>query len=136
MGIGIGDALTVFAILGALGFVFPGLLLGWSLIMPGAVGRAHERISRTPWKSLLLGIFALIIAGLPDALLLREAGPLQFFGFVGLFILLALASIGAAGLAGMMGERLRGHGVQVTVPGALVRGAIALEFAVIFPLIG
>lgn len=136
MGIGIGDVTTIFAILIALGAVFPGLLLAWSLLLPGVVERGRERVTRTPGKSVFLGIFVLLIAGTPAALLTAAAGPLQFMGFVGVFLLMAIVSMGAAGVASLMGERLRGQGVNATSPGALLRGAVALEFAVMFPLIG
>lgn len=136
MGIGLGDVTTVFAILIALGIVLPGLLLAWSLLLPGMVERSRERITRTPWKSLLLGVLILFIISVPVLILNRLSGPFQFFAYVIVFSFLACASIGAAGLASAMGERLRGQGVQVTSPGALVRGAIALEFATVFPIIG
>jgi len=136
MGIGLGDVTTVFAILIALGVVFPGLLLAWSLLLPGMIERARERVSRTPGRSFVFGLLVLFIVGVPIAILNRLSGPFQFFAYVFAFLLLTLASIGAAGLASLMGERLRGQGVRVTSPGALVRGAIALEFATIFPFIG
>lgn len=136
MGIGIGDVTTVFAILAALGIVFPGLLLAWSLLMPNVVERARERVRYTPWKSFFLGALGLFFFGLPSLLLLRAAGPLQFFGFVSLFALMTVASFGAAGIASLMGERLRGQGIQATTPGGLLRGAVALEFAVMFPFVG
>lgn len=136
MGIGIGDTLMVFATLAALGIVFPGLLLAWLLLLPQLVTRAQERAMRTPWKSFFLGVMTLLFAGVPIALLNAAAGPLQFIGIVSAFVLLTLVSIGAAGIAALMGERLRGQGVGVSTPGALVRGAIALEFAMVFPLVG
>ncbi len=136
MGIGIGDVTTVFAILAALGIVFPGLMLAWSLLMPGVVERARERVARTPWKSFLLGTIVLFFTGMPALLLTRAAGPLQFIGFVSVFVLMTIASFGAAGVAALMGERLRGQGINATTSGGLLRGAVALEFAVMFPLIG
>jgi hypothetical protein len=108
----------------------------WLLLLPNVVERAQMRVTRTPWKSFLLGAGALIVAGIPIALLNAAAGPLQFIGIVSAFVLLTIVSIGAAGVAAMMGERLRGQGVNATTPGALVRGAIALEFAMVFPLVG
>ena len=136
MGIGIGDVTTVFAILAALGIVFPGLLLAWSLLMPGVVERARERVARTPWKSFLLGAIVLFFTGMPALFLTRAAGPLQFIGFVGAFMVMTIASFGAAGIAALMGERLRGQGIITTTSGGLLRGAVALEFAVMFPIIG
>ncbi|MBI4674037.1 MAG: hypothetical protein HY741_20515 [Chloroflexi bacterium] len=136
MGIGIGDITTIFATLFALGVVFPGLLLAWTLLLPALVERARERVTLTPWKSFFLGALALLVAGVPTAILNGRAGPLQFIGIVSVFVLLTIVSIGAAGVAALMGERLRGQGVNATTPGALLRGAVALEFAMVFPLVG
>ncbi|MCG3140306.1 MAG: hypothetical protein HDKAJFGB_01352 [Anaerolineae bacterium] len=136
MGIGIGDITAVFVTLAAVGVVFPGLLLTWLLLLPATVERARERVTRTPWQVFFLGAIALLGMGIPLALLNAAAGPLQFIRILSVFALLALVSIGAAGVAAMMGERLRGQGVNVTTPGALVRGAIALEFAMVFPFVG
>lgn len=136
MGIGIGDITFVFATLFALGVVFPGLLLAWGLLLPAQVERARERVARSPWKTFFLGALVLLVAGVPIALLNGRAGPLQFIGIVSAFVLLTVVSIGAAGIAALMGERLRAQGVSATSPGALLRGAIALEFAMVFPLVG
>lgn len=136
MGIGIGDVTVIFATLLALGVAFPGLLVAWLLLLPNVVERAQTRVTRTPWKAFLLGAIALVVAGIPIALLNAAAGPLQFIGIASAFVLLTIVSIGAAGVAAMMGERLRGQGVHATTPGALVRGAVALEFAMVFPLVG
>ncbi len=136
MGIGIGDVMTIFATLFALGVVFPGLLLAWTLLLPAFVERTRERVTRTPWKTFFLGAFVLFVAGVPILILNGRAGPVQFIGIVSTFVLLTVVSIGAAGIAALMGERLRAQGVRATAPGALLRGAIALEFAMVFPLVG
>lgn len=136
MGLGIGDITALFATLAALGVVFPGLLVAWLLLMPNVVERARARATRAPWKSLVLGVILLVVAGIPIAALNAAAGPLQFIGIVSAFLVLTVVSVGAAGVAAMMGERLRGQGVNATAPGALVRGAVALEFALVFPLVG
>lgn len=136
MGIGIGDVTTVFAILVAMGIVFPGLLLSWFLLMPGMVECSRERVSKTPWKALLLGLMVLVVASIPLGILNTLAGPFQFLAYAGGFVLFTFATIGAAGIAAMMGERLRSQGVNATSPGALLRGAVALEFAVVFPILG
>jgi hypothetical protein len=136
MGIGIGDVTTVFALLAAMGIVFPGMLLAWSLLFPGMVERSRERVARTPGKTLVFGLIVSFAASIPIGILNALAGPFQFVAYLGGFVWLTLATIGAAGIALMMGERLRGHGVNATTPGGLLRGAIALEFAVVFPVIG
>jgi hypothetical protein len=136
MGIGIGDVTTVFAVLAAMGIVFPGMLLAWSLLFPNMVERSRARVSRTPWKTLVFGVLVLILAIIPFVTLNALAGPFQFVAYAEIFILLTLATIGAAGIAQMMGERLRGQGINASPPGGLLRGAVALEFAVVFPILG
>ncbi len=136
MGIGIGDVTTVYLTLMALGIVFPGLLLALSLLLPDTVARAQERAARTPGKSFVFGAFVLLITGVPIVFLFSHPGPLQMLGYIGTFLLIAVTYIGAAGISALMGERLRGAGIQASSPGALLRGAVALEFAMIFPIIG
>jgi hypothetical protein len=139
-----GDVFAIFGGMLAVGIALPGLLLAWSLIFPATVERARMRLEGTPWRCFWLGLAVVLVGGLPLAALLNvPAGPVQFVGWVGLFVLLACASLGAAGLAALMGERLRnpdvwrgGAGLTASAPGALLRGAVALELAAVFPLVG
>jgi hypothetical protein len=132
-----GDVFAIFGGMLAIGIALPGLLLAWSLLFPGTVEQAHARLERTPWRCFWIGLAGLLAGGLPLAALVNiPAGPAKLVGWVGLFALLALASLGAAGLAALMGERLRGVGLIASAPGALLRGAVTLELAAVFPLIG
>jgi hypothetical protein len=132
-----GDVFAIFGGLLAIGIALPGLLLAWSLILPATVERARGRLEGAPWRCFWIGLAGLLVSGLPLVVLFNvPAGPLQLIGWIGLFALLALASIGAAGLAALMGQRLRSVGLHASAPGALLRGAIALELAAVFPLIG
>jgi hypothetical protein len=132
-----GDVFAIFGGMLAIGIALPGLLLAWSLIFPGTVEQARARLERTPWRCFWIGLAGLLAGGLPLAVLFNiPAGPVQFVGWVGLFGLLAVASVGAAGLAALMGERLRSLGLSASAPGALLRGAVALELAAAFPLVG
>jgi hypothetical protein len=132
-----GDVFAIFGGLLAIGIALPGLLLAWSLIFPATVERARGRLEGAPWRCFWIGLAGLLAVGLPLAILFNiPAGPVKFVGWVGLFALLALASVGAAGLAALMGERLRSVGLNASAPGALLRGAIALELAAAFPLVG
>jgi uncharacterized membrane protein YhaH (DUF805 family) len=132
-----GDVFAIFGGLLAIGIALPGLLLAWSLILPATVERARGRLQGAPWRCFWIGLAGLLASGVPVAVLLNiPAGPIKFVGWVALFVLLALASVGAAGLAALMGQRLRDVGMSASAPGALLRGAIALELAAAFPLIG
>lgn len=130
------DVAAVFGTMLAVGLALPGLLLTWRLLLPGVSGRAEERLSRTPWLCLGLGLAALSAALIPLVILFNLPAGLQAAGFAGTFLLLAITSLGAAGLAGLMGERLRQLGLSASGVGATVWGAVALELAVAFPLVG
>jgi hypothetical protein len=132
-----GDVFAIFGGLLAVGIALPGLLLALSLLLPATVERARARIERAPWRCFWAGLAGLLALGLPLGLLASNgAGPAQLAGLVGLFALLALCSLGAAGLAARMGEQLRRVGLPASAPGALLRGAVALELAAAFPLVG
>jgi len=132
------DVYAAFGTLLALGIAFPGLLTGAWLLFPGMVGRARMRATATPLRSLFLGIGAALLTAIPVSILgsvplglFKLAAALVAFGALG------LATIGAAGIAAEMGDRLRSSGPSSMSPsGAFVRGAIALELAAIFPLVG
>ena len=129
----LGDVLLIFGLLLAHGVAMPGLAVTWGLLYPGGVARSRSRLAQTPGRCFLLGLGALAFG----AILVRlgfALGPVP--GWFGLGLLLALASLGAAGLAALLGERLRAEGLAVSPTGALLRGAVALELAVVVPLIG
>lgn len=133
----LGDVFAFFGGLLAIGIAFPGLLLTWSLVLPGTVARAQLRLQHTPGRCFWLGGLWLAASIVPILILLNiKAGPVQFAGWLGIFTLLTLASLGSAGLAAAMGERLRNAGLAASPYGALLRGAVALEMATVFPFIG
>jgi hypothetical protein len=63
-------------------------------------------------------------------------GPAKFLGLVLVAAVLAISGIGAAGLAARMGAALGAHSSGLSRAGAFVRGAVVLELAAVFPLIG
>jgi hypothetical protein len=131
------DVFAVFGTLLAVGMALPGLLLTWRLLLPSIVGRAQQRLEQTPWRCFFVGSGFLFVYLVPTLVLssLPWAG-FKALGFIASFLLLTMASIGAAGLASLMGERLEQLGLGVSGSGATVRGAIALTLAVAFPLVG
>ena len=99
------DIFAIFGILLTLGILFPGMLTAWWLLFPATVERSRLRLERTPWRCLWLGLGLAILAGTPIAILLAlPSGVTKFMGGSLLFILLALAGLGAAGMAAKMGE--------------------------------
>lgn len=132
------DVYAVFGTLLALGISFPGLLLAWSLLFPGSVASAGERFRLTPGRTFLLGLAAVFVAALPIVLLMAlPFGPAKLLGSILLMACLAGAGIGAAGIAGSMGDRLE---QRAGWPSGGLRGflggAVALELAAVFPFLG
>lgn len=127
----IGWVFAVFGTLLALAIALPGLLLAWSLLFPQTVARARQRLEQHPWRCFFSGLLLLLLAFAVLATLFNlPAGPARLLAWLGLAFTLALTSLGGTGLAMLMGSRLTGQG------NGLIRGAIALELAVITPLIG
>ena len=128
---------AVFGILFILGLAFPGLLTAWWLLFPATVERARLRLDRTPWRCFWLGGVSVAILVVPvGALLALPFGAAKFLGWAIIAIVLAISTLGAAGLAAKMGERLSARSGQVSSASAFVRGAIALELAAVFPVLG
>lgn len=131
------DVFAVFGTLLALGIALPGLLLTWRLLMPKVVDRARQRLRRTPWRCFFVGLVALGVCLIPIIILFNlpwEGFPAM--GLLGLFILLAITSLGATGLAELMGQRLQQLGLTASPVGATVRGAVTMELAAVFPFVG
>jgi hypothetical protein len=130
--------MAIFGSLLFLGIVFPGFLTTVWLLFPANVQRASWRIEHTPWRCFITGSAALIFVMFPIGILVSlPGGPAKFLGWSLAVIVLALSSLGAAGLAGYMGEGMRKHTHPTSTPlNVFLRGAIALELAAAFPLIG
>jgi hypothetical protein len=131
------DISTVFGILLTLGIVFPGMLTAWWLLFPATVERARLRLDRTPWLCFFVGgVFTAVVAIPATILFVVPNGAVKFMGWVLVFAVLTVASLGAAGIAAKMGDRLARRSDGLTPAGAFVRGAVALELAAAFPIIG
>jgi hypothetical protein len=132
------DISAVFGILLTLGIVFPGLLTALWLLFPATVERARLRLDRTPWLCFFAGGLLTAFFTIPVVILFALGnGVTQFIGWVTIFVALAIASVGAAGLAGKMGDRLAARSANSLTPAsAFVRGAVALELAAAFPVVG
>jgi hypothetical protein len=131
------DVFAVFGTLLALGIALPGLLLTWQLLLPTLVTRAEQRLARTPWLCFFIGTGFLVAYLIPVTILFNLPwGGFKLMGFIAVLGLLAFTSLGAAGLATHMGQRLHHLGLNSSAAGATIRGAVALELAAAFPLIG
>jgi hypothetical protein len=92
----------------------------------------EKTLARTFW----LGLVIVIALAIPIMVLLAlPLGPAKFLGWLLLAASLALSSIGSAGIAAHLAERLA-HQSNLSGLGAFVRGAVLLELAAFFPVIG
>ncbi|MGD8632741.1 MAG: hypothetical protein PVF85_04165 [Anaerolineales bacterium] len=132
------DVYAVFGTLIALAIAYPGLLLAWRMIFPDFVSRARSRVAVSAWASLGLGVAAGLPVVIASIFLISLPAPfIRLVGAILAVFALTLASLGAAGLTSVMGERLNDlPGGHYSAPGAQVRAAVALELAAVFPFIG
>ena len=131
------DISAVFGILISLGIGFPGLLTALWLLFPATIERAHLRLERTPWQCFWLGGVMTAVVVVPTVILLAlPFGPAKFMGWTLITLILALACIGFAGIAAKMAERLTQTSATTSPVAAFVRGAVALELALAFPVFG
>jgi hypothetical protein len=130
------DISAVFGILLAVAVTFPGMLSALWLLFPATVERARLRLEQTPWQCFWLGGVITAATIIPVVVLLAlPFGPAKFGGWALAVIVVSLANIGSAGLAAKMGERLAAGAGELSA-GAFVRGALALELAIGFPVFG
>ncbi|MBT3187723.1 MAG: hypothetical protein HN736_19195 [Anaerolineae bacterium] len=131
------DVQMIFGILLLLGIAFPGMLTAYWLLFPATVERAQARLDASPWKSFWLGVLVLFIITIPAGILLSAGGGVgQFLGWLLVAATLTVSGIGAAGIAAKMGVLLAKRSDEISPASAFVRGAIALELAAVFPLVG
>jgi len=130
------DISAIFFILLILGIAFPAMLTAWWLLFPAVIGRAQTRVEKTPMQAFWLGLVIVITVATPVVFLLAlPVGPAKLIGWVLLAASFALSSIGSAGIAAHMGKRLTLQS-NVSALGGFIRGAVVLELAAFFPVIG
>lgn len=130
------DISAIFFFLLTIGIAFPAMLTAWWLLFPSLIARSQTRVEKTPWQTFWMGLVIVIALSIPILILVSlPFGLAKFLGWILLGASLALSSIGSAGLAGLIGARLSPHG-NFSALGGFVRGAVILELAAFFPLIG
>lgn len=129
------DVLAIAVILTALGLAYPALIGALSLLLPAKVDKARARLETHPGRCFWNGMGLGLLVGLPAALLAASpAGLLKFIGWALLSLALATAALGAAALAQILDARILSAG-RSPVP-AWMRGAVLIELAAAFPIIG
>ena len=130
------DISAIFFILLILGVAFPAMLTAWWLLFPSLVARSQLRVEKTLTRTFWMGLVIVVVLAVPIVVLLAlPFGPAKFLGWILLAVSLALSSIGSAGIAAHLADRLVQHS-NVTALGGFVRGAVVLELAAFFPVIG
>lgn len=131
------DISAIFFILLIISIAFPSMLAAWWLLFPNLITRAQTRLDKTLSRTFWLGLVIVIVVSIPIIVLMAlPFGPAKFFGWILLAVSLALSSIGSAGIAAHLGERMKQTGTALTPFSGFIRGAIVLELAAFFPVIG
>jgi len=130
------DISAIFFILLILGIALPAMLTAWWLLFPTLISRAQMRIEKSLSGTFWFGLLIVIALTVPIIVLFAlPFGPAKFLGWVLLAASIAFSSIGSTGLAAHLGNRLTQKS-NVTPLGGFIRGAIVLELASFFPIIG
>lgn len=131
------DISAIFFILLIISIAFPSMLAAWWLLFPSLILRAQTRVEKTLSRTFWLGLVIVIAVTIPIIVLMAlPFGPAKFFGWILLAVSLALSSIGSAGIAAHLSERMKQTGTALTPLSGFIRGAIVLELAAFFPVIG
>ena len=131
------DISAIFFILLIISIAFPAMLAAWWLLFPNLITRAQTRVEKTLARTFWLGFVILIVVTIPIIILMAMPfGPAKLIGWILLAVSLALSSIGSAGIAAHLGERIKSTGTTLTPLNGFIRGAVILELAAFFPILG
>ena len=131
------DISAIFFVLLLIGIAFPALLTVLWLLFPTLIARAQTRVEKSLAASFWLGLVVVIALTVPIVILLAlPLGPAKALGWILLGFSLAVSSIGSAGIAAHLGERMKQTGNTYSPLSAFIRGAVLLELAAFFPVIG
>ena len=133
----IADILAIILGLALIGLGFCAFSLVMALVWPGAVERAARQTRNRPLASLFSGLGTLVAVLIATAVLMKiPAPPARLLALVLLLSALTLSAIGGSGLAGQLGARYRESVRADPSIKDVLRGAVLLESAVAFPVVG
>lgn len=131
------DISAIFFILLILGVAFPAMLAAWWLLFPKLIQRAQTRVEKSLGATFWLGVIVVIALIIPIIILMAlPIGPAQSLGWILIAASLAFSSIGSTGIAAHLGERMKQTSNNYSPFSAFLRGAVILELAAFFPIIG
>jgi len=131
------DMTAIFFLLLIFLTAYPAMLAAWWLLFPNLIKRAQTRVEKSLAASFWLGLVVVIALVIPIFILMAlPFGPAKFIGWILLGASLTVATVGSAGIAAHLGERMNQSGNNYPPLSAFVRGAVILELAAFFPLLG
>lgn len=131
------DISAIFFILLLIGVAFPAMLAAWWLLFPKLIQRAQTRVAQSLASSFWLGLVVVVALGIPLIILFAlPFGPAKSLAWILLGAVFALSCIGSAGIAAHLGERMTQTGNNYSPLNAFIRGAVVLELAAFFPVLG
>ncbi len=133
----IGDVLAAIAAIVALGATWAATVLLVALAFPTRTRRAQETLTASPGACLARGMgVALLLLVIAGTLGRHPAGPVRLLSYALWACLGALASLGSAGIARLIGARIQGVGAAMSPFASLTRGALVYATAGFLPIIG
>ena len=133
----IGDVLAVIAAVLTLGTTLTATIVLLALAFPARTCRAQQALTASPGRCLARGAGVLLAMLLVAGTLGRHpAGPIRLLSWTLWAGLGALAALGSAGIARLLGERISQTGAVLSPFSALARGAGLSVLAGALPFIG
>ena len=133
----IGDVLAAIAAICVLGTTWGATLLLVALAAPLRAERAQAMLQSSPGACLARGFAVALLSVVVAAALGRQAaGPMRLLSGLVWAALGALAALGGAGIARLIGERIQSTGTQMSPFASLTRGTIVYVAAGFLPGVG
>lgn len=132
----IGDVLAVMAAVFVVGATWAATILLAALAFPAKTTLAQQKIVSAPGASLARGLGLALVLGVLAAVFWSRPGPARLIGGLLLAALGALAAVGSAGIARLVGERIQAVGSHMNPFAMLTRGTILYVAAGFLPIIG
>lgn len=133
----IGDVLAVIAAVLTVGAALTATSVLLALALPERTRRVQQALTDSPKRCLARGLGVLLaVALLAGALGHHHAGPMRLLALLLWTGLGALAALGSAGIARLLGERILQAGMDLPLFAALARGAGLVVLASVLPVVG
>ena len=132
----IGDVLAVMAAVFVVGATWAATILLTALAFPARAALAQRKLVSGPGASAARGVGVSLVFGVLAAAFWSHPGPARLIGGLFLGALGALAAVGSAGIARLVGERIQAVGSHMNPFATLTRGTILYVVAGFLPVIG